>query len=368
MRPVSSNFLSTIRGSHLATFRVRVVESGQTGVTPVGTELEVESGMVFFDTRAEVNGTVNLIAVLPWPDNSSGLGTPYGQELYIERGVEYGSGTREWVGLGYFRIDSIEQVGSDQALVRILGSDRMANVRDARPLEPKVYTAGTSVAAIVTDVLEDSGVSPVMNFDWDANSELLVTDHVLSEDKIKFLHELLTSYGKVFYFDYGGEFTAKTQPTSANDPVFSVNAGRNGVLVSMNRYLSRDGVYNAVVATGESIGDAPPVRAVAYDNDPSSPTYFFGPFGRVPRFFSSSFMTTTDQCQDAANSILAQSIGLPYVVEFGVVPNPALEGWDVIDVLYSDRSAPETHIIDSIGYSLSVDGEMTLTSRKQFLE
>lgn len=369
MRPVSQNFLNTIRGSHTAVFRARIVEPGQTGVTPVSLgEVSIVQGDVLFDTKADVNGTIDIVVDLPWPVEHTDLGTPYGRELFIERGVEYGAGTREYVSLGYFRIDSISQERSDRAFVRLTGSDRMASLRDARPLAPRVYAAGTSVAAVVQDVLADAITSPVTVFDWTATSSLLTTDHIMTDDRIKFLRELLTSYGKVFYFDYAGRFVAKTQPTSASATVFTVNAGRNGVLCSISRAVSRDGVYNAVVATGESIGEAAPVRSVVYDAVSTSPTFFFGPFGRVPRFFASSFMTTVQQCYDAGTALLAQSTGLPYVVDLGIVPNPALEGWDVIRVEYSDQSAPEIHIVDTIRYPLSVDESMALSSRKQFLE
>lgn len=145
-----------------------------------------------------------------------------------------------------------------------------------------------------------------------------------------------------------------------------MNAGLNGVLVSAIRSISRDGVYNAVVATGEPVAELPAVIGYAYDQTPGSPTYFGGGFGKVPRFFSSPFLLTAEQCNKAAASILMQARGVPYSVSFGMVPNPALELWDVVKIRY-EEGLDENHIIDTMRLALSVEGEMTVDTRKQYL-
>lgn len=366
MRPVSNTFLSTIRGAHSAIFRARVCSPGQSGVNPTGTFINVLSGDVTFDTQADINGTLDLATDLTWPYYSSDLGAPYGQEIFVERGVQYANGTQEWVGLGYFRIDRVEQETAPRGQLRISGSDRMANIVDDRPLQPIVFSAGTSVGAVIDFVIQDALPSAITVYDWSAYTSVLVTDHVLDDDRVKFLNEILTAYSKVGYFDYAGRFQVKTPPSYTNPSVWSVNSGRNGVLCAMKRTISRDGVYNAVVATGEPVGDSPPVRGIAQDLVTTSPTYWFGPFGKVPRFFSSSFLQTNDQCISAAASILSNSTGIPYVVNLGVVPNPALEGWDVITVAYDDDHS-EIHVIDTIQYSLGVEDSMGIATRKQFL-
>ena len=94
--------------------------------------------------------------------------------------------------------------------------------------------------------------------------------------------------------------------------------------------------------------------------------FYGGVFGKVPKFFSSSFLITVPQCLATAQKLLDASHGLPYSVALGMVPNPALEAWDVISVTYSDGSV-EIHIIDQITYSLSVDAEMSIQTRKQYL-
>jgi hypothetical protein len=375
MRPVSTSFLNTVRGAHRAVFRARIVSPGLTGTNPgplnpdgsPQNEIPIGSGDVTFDTTADVNGTTDITTSLAWPATSTSLGNPYGQELYVERGVMYGNGIKEYVGLGYFRIDAVEQNQVPKGTLRLSGSDRMAYVRDARNMQPVVFSAGSSLGAVIDFVVGDAVPGGATTaYDFDAYGTLLQSQHVMSEDRLRFLSDLLTSYSKVGYFRYDGVFQVKTAPTNTTTPVFTINSGRLGVLVSMARSINRDGVYNGVIATGEAADDIPPVYGIAIDGDPTSPTYWYGNFGKVPRFFSSSFMTTTAQCQSAAASLLVSSTGLPYVVTMGVVPNPALEGWDVVAVQYDELSRIEAHIIEKISYSLSVDGPMGIDTRKQY--
>lgn len=367
MRPVTESFLNAIRGSHQPTFRARIVDPGQTGTDPDGTEIQIIGGDVVFDTKADVNSTLDMTTPLDWPATPQSLGAPYGQEVYVERGVKYGTGTTEWVGLGYFRIDSVEQVKAPKGLIRISGSDRMASVVDGRPIQPIQFTAGTSVGSILDFVIGEVVADLDTTYDWDAYSELIATDQFLIEDRMKFVRELVSAYGKIGYFDYAGRFQVRNVPDPNGSPVYSIDEGRSGVLVSMQRTISRDGVYNGVVASGEPVGDTAPVRGVALDLDPTSPTYWDAAgFGKVPRFFSSSFMTTDGQAANAAASLLIQGRGIPYVVQLGTVPNPALEGWDIVEVKFGPHDV-EVHILDRTRIALDITGEMTCETRKQNL-
>jgi hypothetical protein len=375
MRPVSDSFLAALRGSHTLATRCTLVAPGQTGTAPTGIaipgvdalgRLPVVAGDVTTDMSADVQSTVELTTVFPWPSRPGDPGTPYGQEIYVERGVEYGTGTREFVGLGYFRIDKIEQQSVPDGAIRISGSDRMAMVRDARNTAPVQFSAAASVGSVIDYVVGQAVPGLVTVYDFDAYTTLLGADHVLDEDRLGFVQDLLAAYGKYGYFDFAGRLVVKSIPdlTKAS-PVWDINSGAYGVLVDMQRSISRDAVYNIVVARGEPVGELPPVQAIAQDDNPASPTYVDGPFGLVPTIYSSAFMTTADQCFAAAAAKLAKVVGLPYVVSLGSIPNPALEGWDVVGVSYPGIA--ETHIIDRITYGLAPADSMGIDTRKQYL-
>ncbi|MBB4689831.1 DUF5047 domain-containing protein [Amycolatopsis jiangsuensis] len=378
MRPVTATFLASVRGSHRMIARARLVAPGQTGTTPTGLAfpggdpaglLPISAGDVTTDMTADVQSTLALTTLYPWPGDPFAAGTPYGQEIYVERGIEYGTGTREYVGLGYFRIDSVKQQQAPNGPITIAASDRMAQVKDSRNVSPQTFAAGGSVGACIDTVVQQAVPGAVTDYgDWDAYGTSLASAHVMGDDRLPFLQDLLAAYGRYAFFDYRGVYTVRPVPdVTTQEPVWTIDAGRHGVLVEQQRTISRDAVYNVVVARGEPVGELPPVQGLAYDNNPASPTYVFGSFGIVPTYYSSSFMTTIEQCEGAAAAQLAKATGLPYSVSLGTVPNPALEGWDVVTV-DNGRDNAETHVLDRITYGLTPDSSMGMDTRKQYLE
>lgn len=362
MRPVSDRFLSTLRGSHTATFQARVLTNWQTGVDPDGVEIPVLSGDVQMSATASIRSTLDLTTLADWPTRADSLLAPYGNEIWVARGVAYGNGVTEWVSLGYHRIHAIEQDDAPRGPIRILAYDRMAGIIDARLLSPRSWQPTATYGQVVDELVRE--VYPWATIDWDdsTSARTLGRQMVAEEDRYAVLNDLITSVGKIWYWDHRGVLVIRSVPDPAQ-PVWTISHGEDGVLVSMSRRLSREGVYNAVVATSSAADTLEPVRAVAYDNNPLSPTYWHGPFGKVPRFYSSPLITTRAQAADAARSMLQRSLGAPYSVDWGQVPNPALEPGDPIRVRYPGRS--EVHVIDRLTIPLVADQAMTGSTREQ---
>jgi len=365
MRPVTSQFLNVIRGSHQIALRVRVLTSFQTGVNPTGTELLVVDGNVHLNATADVRATVDLEVdgTGAFTRDPGGLLTPYGNEVFVERGVIYGTGTHEYVSLGYFRIYEVEQSNQPDYPIRLGGRDRMSGIVDGRLIAPVQFVAGTSISAIFNTLVQEIYPTATIQFDYNATTDLLQTSVVADEDRYSFLRNLVTSRGKIMYWDHAGRLQVKDAP-NVNNTVFDINSGEDGVLIEVSRRLDRGSVYNAVVTLGEQVQlDVPPVRGVARDMNPLSPTFWDGPFGKVPRFFSSPFVTTQAQAESASSKILARSIGLPYSVTLSAVPNPALEPYDPIKVTRSDGY--DKHLIQEMTIPLNVDRPMTINTREQ---
>jgi len=371
VRAVSDRFLSTLRGSHLAVFRARVCTTFQTGTNPTGTEIPILSGDVVSSATADVRSTLSLTTSQAWPRLSTDLLAPYGNELYVERGIRYGNGQTEWVGLGYFRIDTPEQDEAPDGPITMACPDRMAGIADARFLTPRQFTATTTRAALVNTLITEAHASAVIEWDDVPLSAQQVGRTVVGEqDRAGLLRDFLTSLGKVGYFDHRGVFVIKTPPDITGSPSWTIDAGRDGVLVQMSRSLTREGVYNVVVATGEAGDTTAPARGVATDTAPTSPTRYGGPFGPVPRFFSSPFITTNTQATTAAAALLRKSLGLPYQVDLTAIPNPALEPYDVVSVVYPKQARSRTlrtevHVIDQVTIPLEPSRPVQLKTREQ---
>lgn len=366
MRPVSQAFLTTLRGSHTAAARARICTTYQTGTDPTGTDINITAGSVRLDGTADIRGVADITVDGDglWPDRADDLLAPYGNEIFIERGVALGGGTTEWCSLGFFRIQAPAQDRPEHGPIRVEARDRMAGLIDGRLLAPAQYTATDTYGDVVEQLVTE--VYPSATIEWDdtTDTDTLGRALIAEEDRHGFLNNLVTGLGKIWYWDHRGILVI-TDPPDPTAPVFDVNAGAGGVLISASRQLTRERVYNAVVALGEALDGTPPARGVAVDNNPDSPTWFYGRFGPVPRFYASPFLTTDAQAQSAATSLLRQQLGLPYNADLTAVPNPALEPWDPIRVRYSTSGADETHILETLTIPLTVEAPMTATTREQ---
>lgn len=363
MRPVSDAFLRTLVGSHRMFVRVRVLTTFQSGIAPTGTEILVVDGDVRADASSDVRTSVELRTSGDgsWPHQTTDLLAPYGNELFVERGINYGNGIVETVSLGYFRIDQTDQDEGPNGPIHLSASDRMAGIIDARLPFPVQFAAGTTVEDVFNTLVLDVYPDATIEYDFTASGSTLLTTQIAEEDRYGFLRDVARSRGKIMFWDYRGILRVETPP-DASTPVYTINAGAFGTMVSLSRSLSRRSVYNGVVARGDTVTDDAQPIALVVDNNPRSPTYWNGRFGKVPRYFYSSFITTDAQATSAATSILQQAIGLPYSIALDGVPNPALEPYDPIRIVMPDRT--DVHVIDSITIPLVSSRVMTGSTRQ----
>jgi hypothetical protein len=285
-RPVSPSFLRTVRGSHAIAVEARICPTFQTGTSPDGVDISVLDGAVEMDGTADIRSTVDLLTdgTRKWPRRASDLSAPVGNEAFVRRGVVLTGGTVEWVSLGYHRVNTAEQSEPPDGPIRIEAADRMAGIIDARLLAPVQFASSVTYGSVVEQLVTE--VYPLATIEWDdgTESDTLGRSVIAEEDRHGFINDLVKARGKTWYWDHRGVLVIK-DPPDPGAPVFTVNAGAGGVLVSMSRRLTREGVYNAVVASGEAGDTETPVRAVAIDANPNSPTHFYGRFGPVPMFY-----------------------------------------------------------------------------------
>lgn len=364
MRPVSPAFLRSLKGSHSFITRATVCSMFQTGVSPVGTVVPVIGGSVTLDGKAAVRSTLDITVQAPWPVFASDLAAPYGNEIYVECGIPYTDDLVEWVGLGYHRIETPEQDVPVDMPLRITAVDRMQGIVEARLLTPQQFVSGTTFGVVVdTLVLE---IYPDAVIEWDDTTDLatLTRDVIVEDERYDFLNDAITACGKIWYWDHRGVLVIKSVP-SPTQPVYDIEHATQGTLAAMRRRLTRTNTHNAVVAIGEGADDGTPVRAVVVDDDPLSPTYFYGRFGQVPLFYSSPFLGTEDACEEAARSILIQEVGLAYGIGVNTPTNPALEPFDCVRIKFSHREAPQIHVLDTITLPFTETGALDATTREQ---
>jgi hypothetical protein len=378
MRAVSDAFKTLVTSSHQMVARARLVTPGQEGVNPGplktdGTPLyalPIVGGDVTFDPKSEIRSTADVAVLFDWPRSDADPLHVYGNlELFVERGVAFGDSVKEWVSQGYFRITALDQEDAPDGPISIEAKDRMAAIINARLIAPRQFAASATTRAVVEALVREVYVAATVVLEGFNADAAIGSAQIVERDRYAFLNEIAKSHGCTMFFDYLGRFVMRPVPDPRTTaPVWEVHHGRNGVLVKVGKRVDSSTLFNAVVAEGEQASDEPPVRAVVYDDVPTSPTRWGGPFRFVPRFFSSSFLTTVEQCGSAARAMLVRSLGVPYTINFGMVPNPALEPLDVVRVRYSDRYSPEIHVLDRMTLPLTAEGVEQIATRVQPLE
>jgi len=358
----AADFANLIAGSHTARFRAVLVEGFQTGNDPFGLSMRVVGGGVEYDASAEIRSTGGVTVAEDWPNARDLRFAPYGSEVFLSRGVETGASGVLWAPLGYYRISKTTQSDTAKGPIALDLDDRMATLIDSRFMEPRQWLTGTTVGEIINEVVLEVYPDAVIVWDDDSDESQLGRALVAEESRLEVIKTLAEGLGKIYYWDEIGQLVFRTIPSESN-VIWTVNAGPGGVMVNADRSISRDGVYNAVVVTGEGADQLNPVRAVAVNAQESSPTFFGGPFGRVPRFYSSSFITTEPQAENAAVNLLRQSLGAPYDVGLSAVPNPAVRPYDVLRVVYNDGTR-EVHIVDRVNIPLDVDSAISIATRQ----
>lgn len=355
-------FENATGGSHRARIEARIITAYQTGPDPDGTPTVVAGGDVTYDAGADIFATAELTTEGAWPRWAHSPLAPYGNEVFLRRGVDLGGpqGTI-WAELGYFRI--VEPTGEGDGIIRLGLEDRMAGLIDARFLTPRVLKRGRTVGNVVRDLVEEVYPLAEVTFDDAAEFGTLKRDIIVERDRYQFLADLAESLGKVMFWDGYGILQFRT-PAAASVPRWRIGAGANGVLIRAEQRVSRRDVYNAVVARGEGAGEEAAALGIAIDDNPDSPTYFTGRFGQVPRFYSSPLLADDAGARAAAATMLANQLGVPHNANLTAVCNPAVRPWDPVQVTTKDGDR-ERHILKTVTVPLSVEDALTATTTEQ---
>jgi hypothetical protein len=352
MYPVSDRFLATLVEAHQPASEVDLfLTDGR--VEP----LDVIGGSVTVDRsqqcRRQCTVTIPDPALIPrTPTDQLSV---YGARLRVSRGVQAGA-YRELVPVGVFRLDSVEG-DIDEGPVTLTGKSLECVVADDKFTTPYRAT-GTAVGAITALIQRSIPDATVASTATDAAIGARTWD--IEADPWAAVTELATAIGAECYADADGGFVIAELPDPlAVTPAWTVSVGEGGSYISAARGMSSDGVYNAVLARGENTeAGSAPVSALVVDGDSGSPTYWSGPFGRRPMFYSSSTLLTTGQCTAAATLKLRAAQAPNATANLVSMANPALEPGDVLRVVYEDGTA-ELHQVASFPVDL-VGGDMAI--------
>lgn len=295
------------------------------------------------------------------PDELSDLVAPGGNEIRLWRGIP-----GELVPLGVFRITDSDVSDSGESLtIKVKGQDRARTVQRARFEDVYTVASGTNYATAIKDLIDSRVSGLTYSFMVTSRTTPALTFDAGS-DPWEAARKMAASLGAWLYFSPAGVCTLEPIPDPETQPIVATYAeGDEATILAVNKSITEDHTYSVAVVSGENVGVGAPPRATAEDDDPQSPTYVGGSFGRVPIFLKSKFITSAAQAQDVADALLLRAKGASEVVSLQVIPNPAHNIGDVISVKRTRAGVNSRYVIDGLTIPMQAAGAMQVKTRKQ---
>lgn len=351
--------------SLFGTTQTRVVDAGivpaasTDALTPFGNEVRLWRGIATITTttvQPTYSGLTGLYSALPAVYANYGL---MASPSYVR------AQTTEEVPLGVFVITSVDVQETDRGtIVQVQGSDRSLRIQRSKWTEP-YQVAGVSVEAAVNAILVDR---------WsDVTTSLDVTNRTVTRatfgtetdsDPWADVKKLAEAAGFDLYFDGDGVAVLSEVPDYENaTPDATYIENEEAVVLTVSRAISVDTTFNGVIATGEGAELTDTFRGEAWDEDETSPTYRFGPFGQVPRFFSSPLITSAEQAQAAAQALLSRGRGAVESIAWTQVCDPSLDVGDVVALTNAATKVNTVLVLDRLTIPLEATRPMQAVAR-----
>lgn len=329
---------------------------------PVADEIPITDGSLEIDATASVQGSIS--ATVPrfitnpddgkvrdlLPRKESDPLACSGSRVVVMYSVQIpGQAKRETVNLGWYRITSWDE---GDGTISITAASLESLVEESRLLSPVTIAKGTTFASAARTLV--GGLLPV---NITANAAKTSALDPFEEDRLEALISLVTAWPARMKVGISGALEIRPPFNDATDAIALVlTDGEDGTVIHSPTSGNRDGVYNAVRASGEAEGDKAPVSAVAYLS--SGPRRWNGPYGNIPYFYASPLLTTKAQATAAAKTRLASLQVIAAPVEVEIAPDPRLEPGDVIEL--NHRGGKRLVRIDSLSLPLSYAGTMSV--------
>lgn len=290
----------------------------------------VEDGSVSWDASQQVQGALSLtvprvgaVEGQDWRDWDPVDPTHplacFGQVLHVSLTIGSLISSAWWtVPLGRFLITSVEPGPST---VRVTGKSLLQRLEEDRLTEPMTPDPAGSMASelrrlvgsrmglIIDPALRDY---PCPSMAW-------------GESRIDAVYEIARSWPAIVR--EGGDgilYVSPPTPDPTSRPELCLSDGAEGTVVGVAASVSRDKIYNRVVARGQESSDAgtPSFQAIA--DQMTGPMRVDGPYGVVPRFFSSPLITSVAQAKSTAEAMLADAVRKKIKVPVEHSPDPRI--------------------------------------------
>lgn len=290
----------------------------------------IEDGSVSWDASQQVQGSLSLSVPRvgaagdedwrDWdPTDPTHPLACFGQVLHVSLTIGSLIGGGWWtVPLGRFLVTSVEPGPST---VRVTGKSLLQRLEEDRLTEPMAPDPAGSMASelrrlvgsrmglIIDPALRDY---PCPSMAW-------------GESRIDAVYEIARAWPATVH--EGGDgilYLSPPTPDPTSRPELRLSDGAEGTVVGVAAAANRDKIYNRVVARGQESSDegSPSFQAIA--DQLTGPMRVDGPYGVVPRFFSSPLITSVAQAKSTAEAMLADAVRKKIKVPIQHAPDPRI--------------------------------------------
>lgn len=380
--PVSSKFLDALRsGSINPILQIDVLSAGvvqaSSGVVSAY-DLTVLDGQVSDVYRSNIRrqfqvSVVDATGALV-PTVSGALLDPISNnEVRVYRGLAYDDGTSELIPqiTAPLEVNEIDDQRTGVTM-NLSGYDRAKAIADNPWRTPFHIAASTNIGTAIQNIINDRLGSKfgVISFSGFSSTSEVTSSAVDfggdSSDPWADAQSLAAGIGYELWFNQMGQPIFQPIPDPATKTVArSYLEDGNGILLDpLNRSVDKSTLRNGVIVTSEASWLIFPIVGSAWDDDPSSPVRR-GLIGEWPEKTSSPTIFTQAQADASAAAMLKQIRGVEEQVTWNAIPDPSLEGGDVIEIQADSFGGTVRLLVETLTTPQAVDGVQNGTTRRR---
>jgi hypothetical protein len=399
MAIASGAFIDAIRyGSYLVQGRLTIYSHG----TPTQYQVPISQASITVDRNAaqrrQGSITAELVPSVPppplLPTSPSSLLSPFGNELFLETGINTPGQPIIWYPSGLFTITTVTVDDTTVDLVVTLDVADRSFVISQRVLKKPYNFPATPSGNFVAEI------QALLNMVWGTPLayNIVPTDAVVppasynqGSDPWQAALDMAAAVGYELFFDAQGIVRGYPIPDPATQPVvwnftdeptaIFGNPGTGSAAlfgspystpVAVQMQMTRQSIYNDIIVTGVGTSNAPlsntgsnaPVLAEAADTNPQSSTYIGGGLGDVPNFVSTNMVTSAAQAQATANNDLQAALSAAWTITVSAPPNPIFDVDNVVTVTRPRIGISNLKmVIDTVTHVVRYSDTMAITGR-----
>lgn len=290
----------------------------------------------------------------------------------LARGIALPHHEPEWEAqIGEFTADSIQDADDRSERVSLVGRDYAKRCLESRLAKSTMFGKDEPIERVIRNLAVNSGI---IKIDLPVTGETLGKDMTWERDVERFsiMKEIALAKNFELFFNAEGVLVMRPQRDPLLTPAtLDLTTGPGGNLISRGAKTSGGQLFNYVTVVGESSDTTTPlVYAEAVNDDPSSPTWIGlpgtpGGIGERTKNISSPLVTTSEQAQALADTMLSVSMLEEFELTFSSILLPWVEVGEILEMVDPESRywGPSRYLLSSLSLPLDL-GPMSGTGKR----